>query len=191
MSRVVRGGRDWPLRWYPPWIRSTRRLNNASASPSSEDKSSGHQTASADGGLLAGAVICCVGSAGTLLTVWRERLAAGDQQGDVVVVVGQPEIVQEPVAGFFQRAVECFQNAQERVEALVDGVVARFDQSVGVEDQLVTRVEADSGGLEGDATHAEWGAGGHVEQLGMPAVADEDGGRWPALAMRHSPRWGS
>lgn len=141
-----------------------------------------------NGGLLAVVAVCCFGSAGTSFIAWRERLAAGDQQGDVVVVVGQPEIVQEPVAGFFQRAVECFQYAQKRVEALVDGVVARFDQSVGVEDQLVTRVEAESGGLEGDAAHAEWGTGGQVEQLGMLAFADEDGGRWPALAMRHSPR---
>ncbi|RFC76908.1 hypothetical protein DXZ75_02335 [Streptomyces sp. AcE210] len=35
MARVVRGDRDWPLRWYPLWIRSHRSRRDSCSTISS------------------------------------------------------------------------------------------------------------------------------------------------------------
>ncbi|GAA3483424.1 hypothetical protein GCM10018966_079560 [Streptomyces yanii] len=93
------------------------------------------------------------------------------------MVAGVPQGVQEQVTGFSHGAARrAVQQAEEGVEAVVDGMVARFDQAVGVEDQIVAGTEIDRAAVEGDAADTQRRAGVQVEQFGWSPGADQDGG---------------
>ncbi len=92
-------------------------------------------------------------------------------------VGGEPEFVKEPVAGFLQGAVGCVKQAQEGVEAFVDGVMTDLDESVGVQDQPITRADGEGRGDERDAADPERRGGRQVEQFGVLAAAHQDGGQ--------------
>ncbi|KJK56882.1 hypothetical protein UK12_19930 [Saccharothrix sp. ST-888] len=55
-----------------------------------------------------------------------------------------------------------------------DGLVAGFDETVGVEDEQVTDAEVDVSGLERDAADAERCPGRQVDQTGAAETGYED-----------------
>lgn len=82
--------------------------------------------------------------------------------------------VQQHFAGFVQRAVGVVEEVEEGAQACVDGLIAGFDQAVGVENELVTRHEVEAGGVEGDAAAAQRCAGRHVEKRARAVRVEED-----------------
>lgn len=99
--------------------------------------------------------------------------------------------MQKHVAGLLQGSLRPCEEGQESVEAFINRLVARLDEAIGVEDQSVTGVQSDCGGVEGDLADAERGAGRQVEQFGGRPGRTRAGGRCPALEMRHWLWWGS
>lgn len=114
-----------------------------------------------------------------------------EQEGDVVRLVGTAHGVDKLGTGGVQERLGGTQDAQEEVEPFVDGGVAGFDEAVGVEQEPVAGPEGDGDGVEADAADAERGSGGQVKQFGFVPGTYDDRGRWPALAMRQCPVWGS
>ena len=114
--------------------------------------------------------------------VGREGLHACDEHGNIIRVGGEPEFVKESIAGFLQGAVGCVEQAQEGIEAFVDGVMTNLDEAVGIQDQSITRADGEGRGYEGDAADPKRGAGRQVEQFRVLAATDQGGGadglRW-------------
>lgn len=107
------------------------------------------------------------------------------------MVVRVAQGVQEQVAGRFQGPVRLAEEAEEGGQACVDGLVAGFDQAIGVQDELVTGVQSDARGAEGNPTDAEGTPVGRSSSSGARPGRTRTGGRCPARAMRQCARCGS
>lgn len=86
---------------------------------------------------------------------------------------------EEAVAGRFQGQPVVGERVEQGAQPVVDGLVAGFDEAVGVQDEPVAGRTVDRGGLEGDAADAERRAGGELQEAGGAARAVPDGRQMP------------
>lgn len=116
---------------------------------------------------------------------------AADEEGDVVVVVRMAQRTQEVVAGGFECRLRLGEEVEEGVQTGVDGLVAGFDEAVGVEEQLVPGIELQGGLLERGEADAEGVPVGSSTSSGGPPSRVRTGGMWPARAITQCMRCGS
>ena len=114
-----------------------------------------------------------------------------DEQGDVVLGVGQEEALEHPVAELGQRQVRVLaERGHQLAGAGVDVPVAALDQAVGVEQHVVPRVSRRRGPRVHVRRHAQEQVGGHPVRAAprRRRRSIRIGAGWPALDQRNHVR---